>query len=173
MAKSLPGYSSIAEFAREVNLPYMTVKNHLRKGRCKWPRIIKNGNSKDIAYKCWENMVDRCTNPKSPAYSKYGARGIELSATWRFSFLAFIGHIGPRPSKEYSIDRIDNTKGYYPGNVRWATKYEQAQNTSRRKGYIEQRGSKYRAQLTRNGIRKSKTFTTQEEAEAWIAEGYW
>lgn len=47
---------------------------------------------------------------------------------WRESFEAFFAHVGPRPSLAYSLDRIDNDRGYEPGNVRWATDSEQQQN---------------------------------------------
>jgi hypothetical protein len=51
---------------------------------------------------------------------------------WRTSFSAFIAHIGARPPG-MSIDRIDNNRGYEPGNVRWASPLEQSQNSRRPK----------------------------------------
>ena len=42
--------------------------------------------------------------------------------------MAFYEHIGPRPSFLHTVDRIDNESGYEPGNVRWATRKEQARN---------------------------------------------
>ena len=47
---------------------------------------------------------------------------------WANSFAAFLRDVGERPSLGHSIDRIDNTKGYVPGNVRWATRSEQGRN---------------------------------------------
>jgi hypothetical protein len=47
-------------------------------------------------------------------------------------FVAFFAHVGPRPSTEHSLDRWPNNAGNYkPGNVRWATRVEQNQNTSK------------------------------------------
>lgn len=75
-------------------------------------------------------MIQRCTNPNVPEYAKYGGVGITVCTDWRGpgGFNRFLEHIGPRPEGRYSIDRINGTKGYEPGNVRWATTYEQSRN---------------------------------------------
>jgi hypothetical protein len=82
-------------------------------------------------YRTWWGIVQRCRNENSHAYHRYGGRGIDICEEWRNSFDAFVAYVGERPSKQHSIDRIDNDKGYMPGNVRWATKEEQAKNTPR------------------------------------------
>lgn len=51
-----------------------------------------------------------------------------MCSEWRKDFQKFLAHIGKRPGPGYSVDRIDNNKGYEPGNVRWATPKEQARN---------------------------------------------
>ncbi len=84
-------------------------------------------------YKTWENMKARCHNPNAAGYQYYGGRGISVCAEWRGDFSAFLQHIGPRPGIEYSVDRIDNDKGYAPGNVRWATRAQQHVNKRARK----------------------------------------
>lgn len=79
-------------------------------------------------YTIWCAMKERCYNPKVDMYPSYGGRGISVYEEWRHSFESFLAHIGPRPSSNYSIDRIDVNGNYEPGNVRWATTIEQGAN---------------------------------------------
>jgi len=81
-------------------------------------------------YSIWASIKDRCFNPNNKHWSRYGARGITLCDEWRNDFALFYGCIGPRPSALHTVDRVDNDRGYEPGNVRWATKREQARNRS-------------------------------------------
>jgi hypothetical protein len=82
-------------------------------------------------YVLWRNILERCHNPRHPYYSYYGARGIRVADEWRADFVTFADHIGLRPSPTHTLDRIDNARGYAPGNVRWATQAEQLRNTRR------------------------------------------
>jgi hypothetical protein len=88
----------------------------------------KHGLAKTPTYKSYVTMLDRCHNPDHASYSRYGALGITVCNEWRESVTAFIRDVGPRPSRDHSLDRIDPTKGYEPGNCRWATRSEQQQN---------------------------------------------
>lgn len=81
-------------------------------------------------YKIWAGIIQRCRNPKNPNYFRYGGNGIDICDEWRDSFPAFLAAVGTRPSSAHSIDRINNATGYAPGNVRWTTPREQAQNQS-------------------------------------------
>jgi len=83
-------------------------------------------------YRNWNSMIQRCYNPKHPQYHDYGGRGIGTYYEWRNSFEKYItnviAEIGPKPSPEYSLDRINNNGNYEPGNIRWATREEQLEN---------------------------------------------
>jgi hypothetical protein len=76
-------------------------------------------------------MKGRC---KPGGHPRYSGRGIRVCDEWSRSFAAFYAHVGPRPSSDYSIDRIDNDGNYEPGNVRWATSYQQSRNKTHNGG---------------------------------------
>lgn len=78
----------------------------------------------------WRHMKDRCYNPKSQRYDRYGARGIQVCERWLNSFENFFADLGLRPSAEHSLERIDNDKDYEPSNCKWGTKDEQNSNKS-------------------------------------------
>ncbi len=86
-----------------------------------------HGLSQHPLYKTWLNVLDRCRNPKNPYFHNYGGRGIEVHPSLTH-FSVFLQEVGERPTPKHQIDRIDNSKGYEPGNLRWATKKQQARN---------------------------------------------
>jgi hypothetical protein len=93
-------------------------------------RSTRGGITLNPVYQSWLGMVARCTDPSNPSYPSYGAAGITVYAPWVGSFQDFNSYVGPKPTPNHSIDRIENSKGYEPGNVRWATKLEQTLNRS-------------------------------------------
>lgn len=78
------------------------------------------------AYVRWHNMIQRCTNSENKSYPDYGGRGITVCAEW-LDFEAYYAAIGDAPPG-MTLDRIDNDRGYEPGNVRWATRSTQSRN---------------------------------------------
>ncbi len=84
-------------------------------------------------YETWLAMVRRCNDPNVAGYHNYGGRGITVAPCWLgdTGFQNFLSHVGRKPSPQHTLDRIDNSKGYEPGNVRWATRTQQARNTRR------------------------------------------
>jgi len=79
-------------------------------------------------YRIWASMIQRCHNPRCRSYANYGGRGIFVCDAWRNSFAAFLADIGERPMKTLTLERIDNDRGYEPGNCRWATRADQQKN---------------------------------------------
>lgn len=103
--------------------------SHLRDGRivsCRCCQNVTHGKTDTPTYYTWSAMIQRCGNPKNPSYCWYGARGIKVCRRW-LKFENFLADMGEKPSGT-SIDRVNNNKGYSPGNCRWATPKEQTNN---------------------------------------------
>ena len=122
---------------------------------------VKHDMSKTSEWNIWVNMKQRCDNPKQPRYIDYGGRGISVCDKWQTSFENFLEDMGKRP-EGMTLDRIDNDKGYYPENCRWATYQQQNLNKrlykSNSTGYAgiawHKPSQQYRVQLKRDGIVK-------------------
>lgn len=90
-----------------------------------------HGKSGTRVHRAWINMKSRCSNPKTPLYKDYGARGISVCEPW-LQFKNFYADMGDPPDG-LELDRIDNNGNYEPGNCRWASKAVQAKNRRKRK----------------------------------------
>lgn len=86
------------------------------------------GKTKLRAYAIWEGIIQRCCNPKCKDYYKYGAIGRGVCDEWRDSDAFLDWAFSNGYADDLSLDRIDNTKGYYPDNCRFATRFEQNTN---------------------------------------------
>lgn len=103
-------------------------------------RLTTHGGRNTAEYRTWRGIKLRCLVPTDQHYPDYGARGIIPCSGVATDFSAFLNAVGTRPSRDHSIDRIDNDRGYDCGacedclsrnatlNMRWADKYQQAQN---------------------------------------------
>lgn len=119
-------------------------------------RTIKHGQSNLPEYYIWKCMRQRCNNANSHKYPIYGGRGIKVCERWN-DFNNFILDMGRRPSKDYSIDRIDNNGNYEPYNCRWTTRSEQMKNRR-----------KYR--MIKNDSKRNKGTVHSDEMKDKISE---
>lgn len=136
-------------------------------------------------YKTWGMIYQRCNNPNYTYYKNYGGRGIKMYPDWENSFVAFRDYVdenlGPK-EEGMTLDRIDNSKGYIPGNIRWADHATQMHNrrTAAKSGVkgvdLRKDTGKWVARLKKNGVSLRKEFETLEEAAAqrkvWEKEYY-
>ena len=93
-------------------------------------RARRGGKSLSPELQAWRSMIRRCCKENDISYRHYGGRGIEVCDRWLGpdGHLHFLKDMGPKPSRHYTIDRIDNEQGYARTNCRWATFYQQSRN---------------------------------------------
>ena len=99
-----------------------------------------HGKAGTKGYHVWASIKDRVFNPKCKAYPSYGGRGITMHPEWAKDFVKFEAYMGQKPSPAHTVERIDNSKGYEPGNVKWALPAEQNRN-QRSNRYISFNGT--------------------------------
>jgi hypothetical protein len=103
----------------------------------------KRKNAATVEYKTWLGMKRRCYDEKYKDYPNWGGRGIKVCDRWNDSFEAFLEDMGPRPSANHSIDRMQVNGNYEPGNCRWATLQEQGAEHRRNLTPVEIDGKCY------------------------------
>ncbi len=100
---------------------------HLECGILMAPEIIKRqqdmvtsmGFDSIKLYDTWIEVHFRCYNPKATDYAYYGEKGVTVYLKWRTSFLTFCRDVGNPPTSLHSLERIDISRNYEPGNCQW------------------------------------------------------
>jgi hypothetical protein len=140
----------------------------------------KHGERHKRLYTIWVSMRSGTTNPKSNRWSIYGGRGVMVCEEWKKSYTAFRDYVVPLGYSDHlTLDRIDNDKGYEPGNVRWATYTQQARNqrlltsrnTSGYRGVTSCHHGKWKAHIRIDGTLKHLGYfpTASDAARAYNA----
>jgi hypothetical protein len=88
---------------------------------------IKHGGCGTLTYARWKSMMQRCNTPTCGNYKYYGALGVKVCERWHY-FANFRDDMGECPDRAMTLDRIENAKGYEPGNCRWVTQAAQNKN---------------------------------------------
>src|SRR5215467_15542474 len=117
-----------------------------------------HGMTKTPEYKAWQQMFVRCYSPKAKSFKDYGARGITVCTQWHGSFETFFADMGPRPTPQHSLERLNNNQGYTPDNCHWVTMKQQGNN--RRTNRL----------MTHNGL--TKTLTQWAESTGQSLQGF-
>jgi hypothetical protein len=132
-----------------------------------------HGLSHTSEYQAFRAMYNRCYRPNTHNYCNYGGRGITICDRWLNNFEAFYEDMGPKPSPQHSLDRINNNENYSPSNCRWATALEQIHNRRRtaystepnRYIYPTPANTYHLVMCLPSGFRFAKTYKTLSEAE--------
>lgn len=96
------------------------------------------GGKQPKLYMVWASIKQRCNNKNCRKFKDYGGRGIKVYPAWEDSYAEFAEYVvkklGPKPSDKHTIGRIDNDKGYTPGNIEWQP--PKVQNRCTRKNHL-------------------------------------
>jgi hypothetical protein len=133
-------------------------------------------------YQVWADIKKRCYNVKHKQYKDYGGRGITMFSKWIESFIEFRDYTLGLPNcpiniekantfTDLYIDRINNNKGYNPGNLRWATREEQ-NNNRRSSRMIKFKGVKMTLKdaVDKYAVVKYDTVATRLNKLGWSIE---
>ena len=138
-------------------------------------QLTKHGGSangkRTPTYQSWRSMRKRCNNPNNPRWADYGGRGIRVCERWD-DFASFLADMGEKPPGT-SIERVNNERGYEPGNCIWADAATQARNT-RRARYVTVCGKRLliREACDMYGVPHTSIWTYRSQKRLTLTEAF-
>lgn len=103
----------------------------------------KHGLREIPEYSVWAGIIKRITNVNCKSYELYVTKNnLDIDPRWLQSFTHFYEDMGSRPSKQHTIERVNNFRGYWPDNCIWALRSQQNKNKSNNL-YYTYKGNKY------------------------------
>lgn len=130
-----------------------------------------HGRSRTRLYRVWANIIQRCESPGNPRWPQYGGSGVTVCDRWRHSFEAFRRDVGEPPFPRASLDRYPDRTGHYePGNVRWATDVEQANNKNSNRRLVLGGVERTVADWARETGIKASVISTRLNVLGWSVE---
>lgn len=92
--------------------------------------LYADWQKRNPVHSVWRSMKNRCYSEKCRAYARYGGRGIVICERWlgENGYKNFESDMGPRPSLQHTIERVNNNGNYEPGNCKWASRAQQQRN---------------------------------------------
>ncbi len=88
----------------------------------------QHGLTKTSEYRSWKAMKERCLNPNNRMAKHYSEKGVSICPRWINSFVDFYSDMGEKSDPNFTIERINGTGNYEPGNCKWASNHEQQRN---------------------------------------------
>jgi hypothetical protein len=147
----------------------LVLAESLRTGRsrsCGCTPATTHGMSARPLYRTWRHVLDQCYVPGAVGYRRFGERGVTVCERWLNSPADFISDIergiGSRPARGWSLDRVQKSGEFEPGNVRWVSPQEQRENQVRRK----------RSRLTWEQIESIRCLHSNGQRQSSIAKVY-
>ncbi len=157
-----------ADLERIITADRRTLTGRERQRLAAHNAMCTHGMSHTPEYRTWQMMKNRCTNRRDPHYRRYGARGITVCKRWSASFEKFLEDMKFRPSAKHTLERKNNNGPYTKRNCRWATRFEQGQNTSMTKASIILNGERLTfAEASRRLGLKPWTLSNRIRRDGW------
>lgn len=113
-----------------VSMPALASGKQVSCGCWNQERRTTHEMSKTPEYRSWLHMKQRCLNPETDAYIRYGGAGVTICERWLNSFENFLEDMGLMPDVGYTIGRKNHKGNYGPDNCEWQTRYTQARQKS-------------------------------------------